>query len=341
MKKVVVTGAGGFIGRAFTDYLLDRGHEVFAVTRDPVRLACELSAPNLKTIKADLAAYGHLAEKIPAAETFYHFVWDGVWGKKAGDYEVQLQNIKAACAALEQAARMGCKKFVLAGSVSELEIREHLDRNICRPRLANIYAAAKLTAEIMCKTLAVRNQIEISVGLLANTFGPGDRSRRSTNIILGKMLNGEAPALVKGEGLNDWLYIRDAVRLLEAMGERGKNGKTYYIGHTNLWPLRKTIERARDAVAPGLKLEFGTVPDEFLTDYSYISTGELYADTGCKAEYDFEQAVRETAVWVREIFKCEEKHQKNIQNTEKNMEETGKMRKESKKLGGGVIPPSP
>jgi len=91
------------------------------------------------------------------------------------------------------------------------------------------------------------------------------------------------------------------------MGERGKSMKTYYIGHTGLWPLRKTIERARDAVAPDLKLEFGTVPDAFLTDYSYISTGDLYADTGCKAVYDFTQAVRETAEWLKtlEAWSCE------------------------------------
>lgn len=301
MKKAVVTGAGGFIGRSFTNYLLEKGYEVFAVTRDPSRLEVEMGAPSLHPVGAELASYDSLAEKISSADIFYHFAWDGVWGEKSTDYALQIENIKAACTALEQAVGMGCKKFVFAGSVSELEIREHLDRNVCRPRAANLYAAAKLTAEMMCKILAVQNGIELSVGLLANTFGPGDRSRRSTNVILRKFLSGEAPTLVKGEGLNDWLFIKDAVRLIEAMGECGKNMKTYYIGHTELWPLRKTIERARDAVAPDLKLEFGTVPDEFLTDYSYISTGDLYADTGCKAQYDFEQAVRETAEWVKTL----------------------------------------
>lgn len=301
MKKAVVTGAGGFIGQAFTNYLLAKGYEVFAVTRDPLRLEGTLQAQGLRSVGAELACYDRLTEKIPSADIFYHFAWDGVWGEKATDYTLQIDNIKAASTALVQAARMGCKKFVFAGSVSELEIREHMDRNVCRPRAANLYAVAKLAAEMMCKTMAVQNGIELNVGLFANTFGPGDRSRRSTNVILRKFLNGEAPALVRGEGLNDWLYIKDAVRLIEAMGEHGKNMKTYYIGHTRLWPLRKTIERARDAVAPELRLEFGTLPDAFLTDYSYISTSELYSDTGCKAEYDFEQAIRETAEWVKTL----------------------------------------
>lgn len=301
MKKAIVTGAGGFIGRAFTNYLLEKGYEVFAVTRDPSKLENELRKPHLRTIEADLASYDRLSEKISSADIFYHFAWDGVWGEKAEDYALQIDNIKAACTTLVQAAKMSCDKFVLAGSVSELEIREHLDRNVCYPRAANLYAAAKLTAEMMCKTLAAQNGIKLNVGLFANTFGPGDRSRRSTNIILQKILNGEVPTLVKGEGLNDWLYIKDAVRLTEAMGERGKNMKTYYIGHVKLWPLRKTIERARDVIAPDLKLEFGTIPDAFLTDYSYISTDALYIDTGCKADYNFEQAICETAEWLKEL----------------------------------------
>jgi len=301
MKEAVVTGATGFIGRAFTRFLLEKGYYVFAVARDASRIDNDLTNLNIKTIEADFSTYNCLAERISHADIFYHFAWEGVWGKRVGDYTLQMNNVSHACEALMQAVKMGCKKFVFAGTVSELEIREYLDKNVCRPRKACVYAAAKLTAEMMCKTLAAQNNISFNAGLFANTIGPGDYSRRSTNTILWKFLNGEVPPLVKGEGLNDWLYIKDAVRLIEAMGECGKNMKTYYIGHTELWPLRKTIERARDIVAPDLHLDFGTIEDEFLTDYSYISTNDLYLDTGCKASYSFTKAVQETAEWVKTL----------------------------------------
>lgn len=301
MKIAVVTGASGFIGSAFTEYLLESGYRVYAVSRNKEWLDCDLHSDSLICVEADFSAYSELSRLIPNADIFYHFAWDGVYGEKAGDYRVQLKDVQTACEALMQAIEMRCKKFVLAGSVSELEILEHIDRNICHPRGACIYGTAKLAAEMMCKTLATQNHIEFNCGLFANIIGPGDCSRRSTNSILSKFLKNETPKFVKGEGLNDWLYIKDAVRLIEAMGERGVNMKTYYIGHTDLWPLRKIIERARDAVAPQMELTFGELQDQFLTDYSYISTHELFEDTGCKAEYDFDQAVRETADWVRTL----------------------------------------
>ena len=300
MKTAVVTGATGFIGKAFTAHLLENGYHVYAVGRDVSRLT-ELEGPALTCIKADFADYDTLHERILGADTFYHLAWDGAYGPKTADYALQMDNARHACDGLMQAMKIGCKKFVLAGTVAELEILEHIDNNVCHPRGTCIYAAAKLTAEMMCKTLAAQNGIGFNCGLFANIVGPGDRSKRSTNSILHQFLEGKAPKLVKGEGLNDWLYVKDAVRLIRAMGEAGVNMKTYYIGHTDLWPLRKIIERARDVVAPGLELAFGEIPDQFLTDYSYISTHALWEDTGIKAEYDFDTAIRETAAWVKTL----------------------------------------
>ena len=273
MRTAVVTGATGFIGKSFVCYLLERNYQVIAVSRCTSGLE-KMQNRNLTCVDADFSSYDRLCNEIPSADIFYHFAWDGAYGEKTGDYQIQTKNTQAACEALMQAVRTGCKKFVLAGTVAELEILEHIDRNVCHPRGTCVYAAAKLMAEILCKTLAAQNHIEFNCGLFANIIGPGDRSRRSTNTILSRFLKNEAPKLVKGEGLNDWLYIKDAVRLIEAMGERGVNMKTYYIGE---------------------------IPDQFLTNYSYISTQELLEDTGCKAEYDFEQSIRETAEWVRTL----------------------------------------
>lgn len=298
MKTAVVTGATGFIGGALTRHLLSEGYQVTAVGRKPADWFAE---NGVAFVEAEFSQYENLAENLPAADIFYHFAWDGISGVKTVDFALQLENARWACEALVQAAKAGCGKFVLAGTVAELEVLEHIDQNVCRPRGTCIYAMAKLTAEMMCKTLAAERDIAFNCGLFANIYGPGDKSRRSTNIILGKLVNHEAPKLVKGDGLNDWLYIKDAVRLLQAMGEKGVPGKSYYIGHRDLWPLRKIVERARDIVAPDLSLIFGEISDEFLTDYSYISTGELYEDTGCKAEYSFERAIRETAAWVRTL----------------------------------------
>lgn len=299
MKTAVVTGATGFVGSAFVEHLLKNNYFVYAVVRNPDKL--KISGDNLKIIVADFDEYGKLGEMIENSDYFYHFAWDGAYGQKTADYNVQMKNMHATFEAMEQAVKMNCKKFIFAGTIAELEIREHLDKNVCSPRGTCIYASAKLNTEMICKVLATKYNIEFNSGLFANIIGEGDESRRSTNFILNKFIHREKPMLVEGNGKNDWLYIKDAVRLILAMGEKGKNKKTYYIGHNELWTLKEIISKARDIVAPDLELKFGDMKDEFLTDYSYINTNELYNDTGVKAEYSFDDMIKRTEEWVRKL----------------------------------------
>ena len=52
MKNVVLIGASGFVGTAILNELLNRGHKVTAIVRDPAKVTA--SNPNLKVIQADV-----------------------------------------------------------------------------------------------------------------------------------------------------------------------------------------------------------------------------------------------------------------------------------------------
>ena len=52
MKNVVLIGASGFVGTAILNELLNRGHKVTAIVRDPAKV--NASNPNLKVIQADV-----------------------------------------------------------------------------------------------------------------------------------------------------------------------------------------------------------------------------------------------------------------------------------------------
>ena len=52
MKNVVLIGASGFVGTAILNELLNRGHKVTAIVRDPAKVTA--SNPNLKVVQADV-----------------------------------------------------------------------------------------------------------------------------------------------------------------------------------------------------------------------------------------------------------------------------------------------
>ena len=120
MKKVVVTGANGFLGTALCGELVHDGVEVFAIVKDESENISKIeNLPGIKIVYCDLCDFRDLGRKIQDKDidVFYHFAWSGSAGSLRGDAEVQISNIRYCCDAVKAASKLGCKKFVFASSV--------------------------------------------------------------------------------------------------------------------------------------------------------------------------------------------------------------------------------
>lgn len=301
MKKAIVTGASGFIGKALCKYLLQNEYFVYAIVRNKESLDDIKLLENIIILECDFSDYNKIGQLInDDIDIFYHFAWSGVSGTDFKNYNIQLGNIKSGCDALMVAAKMGVEKFVLAGSSHEFKVEKISQNGTIQLRRCCIYGTAKLSCELMCKTLALQNNIKFNSVIFTNVFGVGDKSNRSTNAILKKMISNDVPKLVLGNDLYDWTYIDDAIGGIFAVGEKGIDSKTYYIGSSNLRKLKHIIEEVRDIVSPNMKLVFGEFEDNSFIDYSNINTYELYEDTDYLPSSNFKESILKTVAWLNE-----------------------------------------
>lgn len=293
MRRAVVTGAGGFIGHALTKRLLAENWTVYAVTRDKDPLS-DLDG-DVYPVVCSFAGYDHLAELIGEdVDWFLHFAWSGVSGEKSRSVTAQTENVMASVEAMKQAKRLNAEKFLFAGS--SYQYRMEPAGGAYLPK--NLYGAAKAAAERLLWAAALANGMAFNTVLFTNVFGVGDRSNRSTNAMLKKMLAGEPLELISGEHLHDWTYIDDAVGGVMAVLEKGGSGKEYYIGSRSPKPFREIVTRARDTVDPETELRFGAFEDDAYIDYAEIDLDALYRDTGYECRSDFEESIRKTADWL-------------------------------------------
>jgi len=303
MKKVLVTGACGFIGQALCRYLLKKGVEVIGFVLEPGKVAYLQEFGMFRVMRVPFESYPEIDKIIldRDIDVVYHLAWDGTSGEKFKDYALQLANARYACDMLMASIAIKSKKFILAGTVNQLEIQKHLTLNKSEPRFSCLYGTAKLAAEMICKTLAFQFGISFNQVLLANVYGPGDNSRMLQNVLIHNFLANTKPRLVEGNFLYDWIYIDDVVRLLEAVGHSGVSQKRYYIGHRELQTFKDIVLKVRNILNPDIECLFGEYPDSNLVDYDLIDINALYLDTGVEAEMNFNESILLTADWVKSL----------------------------------------
>lgn len=300
MNTVVITGATGFIGKAVIKELLQKGKKVYAVDINEERLDDLKKFGNIITIKASYEDYEDLPNKIKEdIDVFYHFAFEGGFGGDSlKNYRLQLRNTQYACEAVMVAIKLKTKKFVYASTINELEIKSFINKESFEPRFTCIYSGAKLASEIIGKTLAYNYKMEFVSGLIAMPYGEENTASTLPNIIINKIINNEVPKLIEGNNKYDLIYIKDVAEAFIAIGEKGKNFKSYYVGHRELLTFKELITQIKDILNPDMQLLFGEYKDTLDLDYSLINLNSLYEDTGFECKSNFRESILKTANWI-------------------------------------------
>ena len=307
MKKVIVSGANGFVGGALTRELVANGVKV---------LALDMEGHNDNLPQSDLVEFvpfsldnaNQLKEKVPDRDfdTFYHFAWAGSAGPARADTALQLKNAQWTVDCLHLAKDMGCQRFVNAGSIMELETIKAAFNAGNKPGLGYIYGSGKLVAHTMCKSVAANIGIDLLWAMITNAYGVGEKSPRMVNTTIQKCIRGENPQFTAGTQNYDFVYIDDVARAFRLIGENGKPFNEYLIGSSNAKPLKEFLLEMKKAIAPELDFIFGDIPftgiNQPLEEFDCSKTEK---DTGFKAEVSFGEGCRRTRDWWLKIIEEE------------------------------------
>lgn len=306
MKSVVITGATGTIGMALINKCIEQGTKVVTLVNPASsRLDRIPDSPLVKVVRCGLddlasAEPDSLGIK-PGIDAMFHLAWGGTFGDARNDRKLQERNSAYAADAVRLAHRLGCKVFVGAGSQAEYgRVSGKLSADTpCDPE--NEYGRAKLnTSEEtrkLCRELGIRH---IWPRILS-IYGPYDGEKTMVMSLIRQLLQGDRPALTKGEQMWDYLYSEDAATAMMLLAEKGIDGKIYPIGSGIAKPLKEYIEIIRDEIDPKLPLGFGEVPySPKQVMHLCADISGLKEDTGFEPSVSFEEGARRTIAFVRD-----------------------------------------
>lgn len=303
MKNVIVTGANGFVGSHVVAALVAQGIHV---------LAFDLPGNNHNLPHSDLVDFlgvdiFDLANYIQNIEpnkydTFYHFAWVGSAGPARTDCALQLKNALCTVECIRIAKKLGCSRFVCAGSIMEQEVISAVFAPENRPGMGYIYGVGKLTAHCMCKCVAAEVGIELMWAIITNAYGEGELSPRFVNTTIRKIIHNEPLQFTAATQNYDFVHVEDVANAFYLIGKHGKPFCEYVIGSGNARPLREFITEMKEALAPDAHLIFGDIPFTGVNmPLEAFSTKHTEADCGFTAKISFAEGVKRTMDWIKEV----------------------------------------
>ena len=308
MKKAIITGAAGFIGRFLVRELLQNNIEVFAVDRAGAAWN-SLDGLTVHKLECDLSSISGLPGMIADndVDCIFHTAWQGVSGtnrKDASDWKIQLQNVNAALNLIEAANSMHIKTFVCSGSIHEFEIMQEMSEGKLPCDPVNMYKAAKTMAHWMGKVKAGEYGIRFFNPMIIGAYGEQDKPSSLINSVIRKILNGESPELSSGEQIYDFVHVSDIAHALYLIAEKGTEGKEYIIGSGNAKPLKDFLTEAGDIVnemkgGERISLGFGKHKGKAISlPKEAFDTSGLVNDTGFQPQISFNDGIKRTAEWI-------------------------------------------
>ncbi len=262
-KRILITGATGFIGSHLARRLVASQHRVTALIRPSSNLwRIKDIAPDIKIIPADL---NHLdtrsfKKQLGPIDIVYHLAAYGI-SQKENDFDLLMQtNLFATQKILDLCNNLKIKKVILCGSCFEYSGGKKIKESTL-PDPVSEYGFSKFSASILANSFFLREKLPIVNLRLFTPFGPFEDAERLIPSTILRALNNQPILLTTGHQTRDFIFIDDVVNafLLAAQSSQAI-GETCHIASANATSIRDIVKMILRLAQSRSQAQFGKLP---------------------------------------------------------------------------------
>ncbi len=304
-KRVLVTGAAGFVGAVLVRRLLADGHEVHAIVRassSPWRLA-DVDA-DLRWHALDLRDAAALDRALAAArpEVVFHLAAHGAYPAQTEVDDILSTNVTGTWNLLRGLGRRDYEILVNTGSSSEYGFRDTPMNEGDRPAPNSYYAVAKTSQTLLCQHVARAEGRPITTFRLFSIYGPYEEPTRLIPTIIRRCLSGEDLVLTSPQTARDFVFVDDAVDAYLRFDRLATlSGEVINIGSGTQKTLQEVVDLVLRHTGARVRCQWGTMPDRIWDAQTWVADATKSRRLlGWEPHTSLDQGIARTVAWNQE-----------------------------------------
>jgi nucleoside-diphosphate-sugar epimerase len=297
VKRVLVTGAAGFIGRHCLPLLAD-AYEVHAVTRNPAPLETEVVWHHVDLL--DLEQARTLIRRVRPS-----YLLHLAWITQPGKYWTSVENltwVQSSLALLQEFAAGGGERVVMAGTCAEYEWSEERGRlsEATTPlRPATLYGECKNALQGMLAAFAREAGLSSAWGRVFLLYGPGEHPSKLVGSVVKALLEARAAPCSRGEQRRDFLYVEDAAAAFVALLSSHVTGPVNVASGQPV-AVKDVVLTVAELCGRRDLIQLGTLAERAEPAMLVADVGRLFDEVGWRPEFDLRSGLQATISWWRE-----------------------------------------
>lgn len=308
MKKVLVTGATGFLGQHCLPLLVQKGYEIHGVARSRDRLKVRKQ----DNLQADLQAHlqWHQADLLDPSQLkplvaqikpthLLHLAWYAApgWGSAPENF----QWVRASLDLLQAFQASGGERLVVAGSCAEYDWSCGYCSEFRTPtRPQTLYGTCKQALQTLTQAYSKSVDLSAAWGRIFFTYGPYEHPQRLVASVIRSLLRGEVAKCSHGQQLRDYLYARDVADALVTLLESSVTGPVNIASGEPI-RLKEIVYKIGSQLDRADLIELGALPAQPQEAVLVMGdTHRLQHEVGWQPQFGWQQGIENSINWWKQ-----------------------------------------
>jgi len=319
-KKILITGAGGFIGSHLTELLVKEGFDVKAFVHYNSKnswgwLESSEVKDKIEVVTGDIRDYDSVYSALKGCNSVFHLAaLIGIPYSYVSPKAYIETNITGTYNVLQAAKEMELEQVLVTSTSETYGTAQYVPIDEKHPMVGQSpYSASKIAADQLAISYYRSFGLPVKIVRPFNTYGPRQSARAIIPTVISQILAGKRT--IKLGNLNptrDLTFVKDTIQgFLKIYNSKNLYGEITNIGMRNEITVGDLVNKIAELLNVKLTIETDEQrvrPQNSEVERLYCDNSKIFKNTNWKPDYYLEKGLVETIEWLKkniDLYKTE------------------------------------